>query len=370
MIADVVAQADAGALTPAPVSAAGARARLGGTGRASAAELRALVSRPFWAEAGAPDPAAGAAAGSGCPHCQSPRIANQNPAQSWAYGGETGTLLRCAACGGMWTFPAPSVALIQRLYKEEFNYRWYADHYPAKLLDAVHRVVQYRALGVLLSRRQRVLDYGGGLGYFSQAARGFGYSAETRDPMYEQTSADVASAPAVDYDVIACHHMLEHAIDPSHVLRDIRGRLRSGGRVILAVPNAGGRGYREQNTNWVWCQPPFIHIHHFTASGLRALVARAGFVVEAEHFFERWDANAVADLQLARLFRFWDAGWQRAWWKWGAAQRNSLRRFAALVATHLLRREPPADRAELLLVLRAAPSGEDPERRPDRGARP
>jgi SAM-dependent methyltransferase len=311
----------------------------------------ALVGRPFWDEAGT----------AGCPHCGSPRLGNENPAQSWEYGGQTCTLLRCADCGGLFTFPWPAAALIERLYKEGFSYRWYGDHYPAKLLDALHRVLQYRALGVL--GPGRVLDYGGGLGYFSQAARFFGYPAETRDPMYEKATAGDTSALARDYAVIACHHVLEHALAPSETLRDIRGRLLHGGRVILAVPNAGGRGYREQGSHWVWCQPPFIHLHHFTARGLRSLVERAGFVVESEHYFERWDASAVADLRLVQLFRHWDAGWGRARWKWGTAQRNSLLRFAALLWTELTSREPPAERAELLLVLRAADAAA-----PDAGA--
>lgn len=297
--------------------------------------------------------AAGAAIPPGCLHCGSPRLRSDDPAQRWELAGHRCALVRCDDCGGLFTFPLPPPSLIERLYKEEFNYRWYADHYPAKFLDALHRVVQYRRLGVLGRRGQRVLDYGGGLGYFAHAARVFGYAAQTCDPMYELSASGAATGPRSDYEVIACHHVLEHAIDPGQLLRDIGTRLAAGGRVLLAVPNAGGRGYREQRTRWVWCQPPLLHIHHFTARGLRALVERAGFRVESAHFFDRWDASAVADLTLAPLFRLWDGRWQRARWPWAAAQVNSLGRLAALLAGSLLggRRQDAAQRAELVLLL-------------------
>ncbi len=39
------------------------------------------------------------------------------------------------------------------------------------------------------------------------------------------------------YDAIICSHVLEHICFPQQLLGDIRSRLRSGGRLVIAVPN-------------------------------------------------------------------------------------------------------------------------------------
>jgi SAM-dependent methyltransferase len=257
--------------------------------------------------------------------------------------------LRCASCGGRFTNPLPSPALLDKLYGEDFNYGWYRDHYPAKLLDSLHRLWQYQRLGLL--HGSRLLDYGGGLGYFSRAARLWKWDAETRDPMYDRGATTPGAGER--FDVIACHHMLEHAAQPGPLLDRVREALAPDGTLIVAVPNGASIGYQRRGHHWVWSQPPFVHIHHFTAAGLRALLARHGFEVTGEHYFERWDANAFADVRLANVYARWvDGRWARARWRWGTAQLNSLLRGLALAATTMTGGGPPEERSELLLVAR------------------
>ena len=287
-----------------------------------------------------------------CLHCESLRVRNADPGQSWNQLGGDYALLRCDDCAGLFTFPSPSPETLSRLYKEGFAYKWYRDHYPAKFLDAVQRMVQYRNLEMLEKRKGlKLLDYGGGVGYFSAAARLFGYDAETRDPMYEQSDdASRKGALADSYDAIACHHVLEHAIDPVVLLRDIYARLRPGGTLIIAVPNGASAGYEKHGVKWTWSQPPLIHLHHITPIGLRALLDRAGFHIKQEHYFDRWDANTLSDVALADLFANLDGKWSRVKLQWLAAQVNSLRRYLALLASDVVIRPKPEARAELLMV--------------------
>jgi SAM-dependent methyltransferase len=262
-------------------------------------------------------------------------------------------VLRCTDCQGQFTYPPPSPELLGQFYKDSFSYKWYQNHYPAKLLDALHRVLQYRRLGAI--GEGPLLDYGGGVGYFGRAARLLGYKAETRDPMYEsvteQKSAD--AAPAQTYATVTCHHVLEHAIDPAAMLRSIHALLQPGGKLIIAVPNAASLGYLRRGVHWVWSQPPLIHLHHLTPAGLQALLGRTGFAVEKELFFDRWDASVAADVKWAQRFARWDARWSSTPWKWGTAQLNSARRFVALAASYVTSTQAPSDRAELLIVARA-----------------
>lgn len=299
--------------------------------------------------------------GATCPHCLSRRVRNVDARLAWQLYGQDFTVLRCTDCQGQLTYPSPSPELLGRFYKDSFSYKWYRDHYPAKFLDALHRVVQYRRLGALGAGP--VLDYGGGIGYFGRAARLLGYKAETRDPMYESVTdqkSAASSAPAQTYATITCHHVLEHAIEPAALLRNIHSLLQPDGTLILAVPNGASLGYARRGVHWVWSQPPLIHLHHITPAGLRALLQRTGFVLEKELFYDRWDASVTADVKWAKLFSRWDGQWGSTPWKWGTAQLNSLRRFAALGAAYATAVQAPADRSELLVIARPVPLSQKP----------
>ena len=287
-----------------------------------------------------------------CLHCDGPQVVNAAAGQSWQVYGTSYALLRCNECAGLFTFPSPTLETLNQLYKENFAYKWYRDHYPAKFLDSLHRMVQYRQIGALKKGRLKILDYGGGVGYFSKAARLLGHDAETRDPMFEriESGSQAASAAPDAYDVVACHHVLEHAIEPLAMLRDIHDRLRPGGTLIVAVPNAISAGYQRRGVHWTWSQPPLIHLHHVSPVGLRSLLERAGFRVTQEHFFDRWDASTLADVKLAEQFVAFDSRWGKTRLQWATAQWNSLRRYLALAASELVVRPQPAERAELLMV--------------------
>lgn len=284
-----------------------------------------------------------------CPHCLSTHQQNLAPQLYWELYGTSFTLLRCTDCQGQYTYPAPTPEMLSSLYKESFSYQWYRDHYPAKFLDALHRVIQYRSLGAI--GRGTLLDYGGGIGYFAKALRLWGYQAETRDAMYE--SAEGAKLPVAEprkYATITCHHVLEHALDPLSLLQDIRNLLQPDGTLILAVPNGSSLGYQRRGVHWVWSQPPLLHLHHITPVGLRALLTRAGFVLQKELFFERWDANVAADVKWGNRFARWDARWNTTPFKWGTAQLNSMLRFLSLAAAQVQSVSLPSDRSELLVM--------------------
>ncbi|MHB1620145.1 MAG: methyltransferase domain-containing protein [Sulfuricella sp.] len=233
-----------------------------------------------------------------CPVCFE-NIATPFGDEQWFFFGKSYRLTRCPSCGSAFTTPLPDDATLQRIYHSSFDYRWYRDHFPAKLKDSRMRLDEYKGL-----LGPRVLDFGGGVGYFSQAAREAGYQSVTYDPF---TSAVPAEKGA--WDTVVALHVLEHANDLDRTCEQLKELLAPGGRVILAVPNFSGRGYREQGMRWVWAQPPLIHIFHFTAAGLAALLSRHGFSDIQVSYHERWDANLYCDVEHAEQFRKWDAAW-------------------------------------------------------------
>lgn len=250
-------------------------------------------------------------------------------ALEWKFDGITYHLALCDACGSASTDPLPDDAALARLYANAFDYRWYRDHFDAKLKDSRIRLDEYRSL---LGRR--VLDFGGGLGYFSQVAREAGYHSMTHDPFADRSQTETAQ-----WDTVVALHVLEHANDLDRICRQIRSYLAPGGHLILAVPNFSGRGYREQGMRWVWAQPPLIHIHHFTAIGLTTLLERHGFADIEVSYHERWDANNHCDVENARLSSCLDAAWglrplnALPPYRRVVAAFNSWRRFRGLSAT-------------------------------------
>jgi SAM-dependent methyltransferase len=185
------------------------------------------------------------------------------------------------------------------------------------------------------------------LGYFAKAAREAGHISVTYDPYAG------GSDPESNWDAVVALHVLEHANNPDEEICRIKSALCTGGHLILAVPNFEAEGYRLRGMNWVWAQPPIIHIFHFTAAGVTQLLQRHGFSEISVSYHDRWDANRVADIEsaaeFARADRMWSLpllnrlGLYRRW----IARRNADRRFSALRLSQDRRERSPADRAEL-----------------------
>ena len=261
-------------------------------------------------------------------HCSVCRtgITQAHGEQTWRISGQTYRLCECAACGSAFTAPLPSDSVLKAIYGSVFDYRWYRDHYDAKLDDCRTRVKEY---DTMLGRR--VLDFGGGMGYFAQAVTETGRTSVSFDPYV------TATPPARGcWDSVVALHVLEHSNDLDRTMAEIKEFLVPGGRLILAVPNFASLGYRERGMGWVWAQPPLVHIFHFTAHGLSELLTRHGFSVIETSFHERWDANLYCDLAHTEEFRRHDALWSLrplkpfAFWRRRVARRNARLRFSGL----------------------------------------
>jgi SAM-dependent methyltransferase len=214
----------------------------------------------------------------------------------------------CKNCGSAFTDPLPSDTALTKFYRECMRIEWFRDHYAFKIRDARERFRHYRSfLG------NSVLDFGGNLGYFSQACREFGLRAETYDPYVASTNSKVTRS----WDTVVALHVLEHANDPNTLLSEMKQRLVPGGKLILAVPNFHSAGYSIQKMNWVWAQPPLPHIFHFTERGLSALLERHGFSVTGVEYSDRWDANHLSDVKCAPLFRRLHSRWGKQKSAWG-----------------------------------------------------
>ncbi len=235
-----------------------------------------------------------------CPVCLSPET-EAYPHAPLVVWDQPYSLARCRQCGSAFTANLPDDEILAKFYRTSFDYRWYSDHLPAKIRDSEMRLKEYAPL---LGRR--VLDFGGGIGYFSEVARKAGYDSITYDPF-----ASGGSPPASGWDTLVALHVIEHANDIDRLCGQIKSLLAPGGRIILAVPNFDGLGYRTLGMDWVWAQPPLMHIFHLTAKGLQTVLARHGFAQFEVSYHERWDANNFCDVEQADETRRRDQNWGR-----------------------------------------------------------
>ena len=204
-----------------------------------------------------------------------------------------------------------------------------------------------RAVLAHVGRDKAVLEVGAHTGYFSAhlRRRGCRITAVEMDP----AAADVARAsvddlvlgdierPEVrerirgDYDVILLMHVLEHLVDPWRVLRELRPRVRDGGRCIVLLPNVAGWRVRKD----LFFKGAFdytdlgaldrTHLRFFTVRTALALLQDSGYDVET------WAPLDIC-VPLERRLRLLPliGGLSRPWKAWMA------RRFPNLCAEILL----------------------------------
>jgi methionine biosynthesis protein MetW len=154
-----------------------------------------------------------------------------------------------------------------------------------------------------------------------------------------QCEIDASCLPFDDgaFDVVVCDSQLEHRFDPDHALDEMARVLRSGGRLILLLPNTAhwrvrwwlltGRFPMVPQTPTDW-----LHIRFFTLADMRPLLERRGLTVEA--------VDGSASL--------WVKGLYPAWLRRG---------LPAKVYTRFARRWPSFYARDFILVGRKAGAG-------------
>jgi SAM-dependent methyltransferase len=158
---------------------------------------------------------------------------------------------------------------------------------------------------------KNLLEIGCGKGRFLEAAKEagflvFGIEPSPRSFAFASERLGSAVAPAgldeIDncssfpskFDYVMLWHVLEHLSDLGAVLSKIKRKLKSDGRVVIAVPNFASFQARLGKADWYHLDPP-RHIHHFTPQSLRILSVTNSFEVE-KIFFNSLYQNFVGDL--------------------------------------------------------------------------
>ena len=80
------------------------------------------------------------------------------------------------------------------------------------------------------------------------------------------------------FDVVLLSHVLEHCIDPTAALKNVKSLLAPGGTAIIETPNNAALGFEMHGPGWFFADIP-RHLQFFTENSLRLALADAGLHV-------------------------------------------------------------------------------------------
>jgi SAM-dependent methyltransferase len=226
--------------------------------------------------------------------CGSPDLHDKLRVQDKSVSQETFTIQQCAACGFQFTNPRPDAASIGRYYESDA----YVSHNSAAqgLVNRVYKVARYftvrRKVALIAKlnggRPGQLLDYGCGTGHFLAGAKRAGWqvtglepnararhdaAARVGQPILE-ASALAGLAPG-SFDIISLWHVLEHVHALHDTLNELINKLKAGGKLLIAVPNAESLDAQHYRQNWAAYDVP-RHLYHFAPDPMRRLLASHG----------------------------------------------------------------------------------------------
>lgn len=160
----------------------------------------------------------------------------------------------------------------------------------AHLLRALYRV-RHAPFAPFFGNTGRVLDLGCGNGDFLVRMKTIGWEAVGQDvfenagwmakefsiPVKICSVGKLKDIPLGNFDLITAWHVLEHMHKPKELASTAGALLKSGGRLIIEVPNLSAVERHIAGPRWwLWMAP--IHLTHWSAEALKLLLKEAGFV--------------------------------------------------------------------------------------------
>ena len=196
----------------------------------------------------------------------------------------------CQSCGLVWTDPRPGSEQNRKFYAEEYRLRYKSTYVPKRkhvYRETLRAIARYQAIPSLLQPGMRLLDVGSGGGFFPYVARQQGVDAQGIEPNqgfaeYASETFDIPTSnaffqdvdlPMDSFDVVTLNHVLEHVEDPCAALSQIRKWLKTGGFLVVEVPNVEATYHAPQNRFHVG------HLYNFNPVNLEKLGAKAGLTV-------------------------------------------------------------------------------------------
>ena len=212
-------------------------------------------------------------------------------------------LNQCDNCALVTTYPRPSDKILQQYYDQDY---WQSSQ--LKISTSLDTLYRLRMAPIVSAIRKyttydsKILDWGCGDGSLIGLLRDFGlhcfgidaYKMDIDDPHIFNATIDKADFPDEHFDIITCFHVLEHLADPLASMKHALRLVKTGGLIIIEVPNIDSVGFRIFKRRWQPLEIP-THLNHFTPATLQKVFESAGKIqiVKTEFFSHRISPSAV-----------------------------------------------------------------------------
>lgn len=252
-----------------------------------------------------------------CPICKAPFASSSRTVSAkdpFGVSSEAFTLMECGTCLTYVLNPRPSMEQMGVFYESDFllgtevRGKSFIDRLAARQQE-LNLTSEIRWIQRHLPTNSNYLDYSAGNGQIVEIV-----SRKRRDACVFATEfssqyrhwirrriGDASLRASIDefptdlrFDLISAFGVLEHVEDPRTLLRKLRQRLKTRGKLVLSVPNIDSLQRSIAGKRWYsWLAPR--HWHLMNMRTLKRLLMEEGFEIEEEkHFFLRTSSSTFA----------------------------------------------------------------------------
>lgn len=231
-----------------------------------------------------------------CPVCGANSFEEVYKAPYFRGDGELFSIKECKNCSFWLTSPRP--VELGKYYETE-DYISHTDSKKSALDYAYHWVrnialkSKLRLINQYSTPKGDLLDYGAGTAHFLNTAKQGGWSVKGIEPSeaarknaQEKFGIELTEPNQVDWetikdlDCITLWHVLEHLPDLNDHLQNFAQALKSGGALIIAVPNHESKDSEHYGKDWAALDVP-LHLWHFKKKNINALAEKHGLGLNA-----------------------------------------------------------------------------------------
>ena len=223
-----------------------------------------------------------------CPVCKNTQFDNYMICDDHSVTGESFALAKCRSCQLVFTNPRPEESNLSKYYQSD-QYISHTDK-ANSLINLIYKLVRTYTLNQKVSLISKVnkgvglvLDYGCGTGDFVKTAstkewQVFGYEPDANARVLALTKnpdkiLDALKDCPDQLGVITAWHVIEHVAELKPTLKSLIKKLKSGGHLIIAVPNHRSFDAQHYREYWAAYDLP-RHLYHFDRDSMEQLAKK------------------------------------------------------------------------------------------------
>jgi SAM-dependent methyltransferase len=237
-----------------------------------------------------------------CPLCTGTKITRFQTCTDHFVSKEVFDIFKCENCGFLITQDIPNESEAGRYYESDD----YISHSDSKK-GITEKIYQFIRRFMLLRKKNlinkitglssgSILDIGSGTGHFLSTMKTAGWDIkgiEINEKARKYAAAQfyidtlspekINTLPLKSFDCITLWHVLEHFYDPFGFMEEIAGVIKPGGKIFIALPNAGSFDAGHYGNKWAAYDVP-RHLWHFDPSTFSIFALRNRFSIIGKRY--------------------------------------------------------------------------------------